>query len=64
MYTISESYNKGIINEDTRHAEAILDCFKFERVKIMKTEKSLYGEEVKIADLSEMSPLEGDKEKI
>ena len=48
-------------SEDTRSAEAILDSFKFKRLKKVKTEEPLEDDEIKIVDLSDMVPVEGDE---
>ena len=48
-------------SEDTRCAEVILDSFKFKRLKKIKTEEPLEDDEIKIVDLSDMVPVEGDE---
>ena len=50
--------------EDTGHAEANLDSFEFKKLKKIKADESLEGDEVKIVGLSDMLPLEGDEEKL
>ena len=48
-------------SEDTRCAEVILDSFKFKRLKKIKTEEPLEDDEIKIVDLWDMVPVEGDE---
>ena len=48
---------------DTRHTEAILDSFKLKRLQKIKNKELLESDEVKMLDLSDMSPLEGDEKK-
>ena len=50
--------------EDTGHAEANLDSFEFKKLKKIKADEPLEGDEVKIVGLSDMLPLEGDEEKL
>ena len=50
--------------EDTSHAEANLDSFEFKKLKKIKADEPLEGDEVKIVGLSDMLPLEGDEEKL
>ena len=49
---------------DTGHAEANLDSFEFKKLKKIKADEPLEGDEVKIVGLSDMLPLEGDEEKL
>ena len=49
---------------DTRHTEAILDSFKLKRLQKIKNKELLESDEVKMLDLSDMSPLEGDEKKV
>ena len=39
---------------ETNHAVAILDSFRFKKLKSVKTEEPLEGDGVKIVDLSDM----------
>ena len=48
---------------NTRHAEAILDSLKLKRLQKIKNKELLQSDEVKMLDLSDMSPLEGDEKK-
>lgn len=48
---------------DTGHAEANLDSFEFKKLKKIKADEPLEGDEVKIVGLSDMPLLEGDEEK-
>ena len=49
---------------DTRHTEAILDSFKLKRLQKIKNKELLEIDEVKMLDLSDMSPIEGDEKKV
>ena len=49
---------------DARHTEAILDSFKLKRLQKIKNKELLEIDEVKMLDLSDMSPLEGDEKKV
>ena len=49
---------------DTRHTETIIDSFKLKRLQKIKNKELLESDEVKMLDLSDMSPLEGDEKKV
>ena len=51
-------------SEDIRHAKIIHYYFKFKRLKRIKTKGPLKNAEVKIEDLLDMPPLEGNEEQI
>ena len=59
---VNRKLNEEMNNGDKCHAEAIFDSFKFKRLERIKAEKPLEGDEVKIADLSDMSLPESDEE--
>ena len=42
---------------DTGHAEANIDSFEFKKLKKIKADESLAGDEIKIAGLSDILPL-------
>ena len=63
-YVDKQKLNEEIHSGDICHAEAILDSFKFKRLKIIKTKEPPQANEVKVEDLSEMPPLEGDEEQV
>ena len=60
---VNEKLNEEIKSGNTCLAEAILASFKLKRLEKIKTEEPLGGNEVKIVDLSDMTPLEGDEVK-
>ena len=60
---VNEKLNEEIKSGNTCLAEAILASFKLKRLEKIKTEEPPGGNEVKIVDLSDMTPLEGDEVK-